>query len=167
MYIPQIKDKHPLIDLARYGTKSRKSVHPDLLIGTHPPYPIFKEGDILDGNATFNLIQCACDQHGIHEDLFEKIDDTEKKLEKEINTISQSVSEIENKYDGNFEEVETQLQQVTEDITQCSSDLQYVKDKHESDIQQTKQYIDTKLEERSIQNRFVYDELEEQLFIIR
>lgn len=52
-----IKNKHSLRDLAHYGTESRKDMHPDVLIGDHPTnVPFFREGDILDANATLNLI---------------------------------------------------------------------------------------------------------------
>ena len=51
-----IKDKHALTDLARFGTQARKHMHPDVLIGNHARCPSFKEGDILDANATYDLI---------------------------------------------------------------------------------------------------------------
>lgn len=54
-----IKDRHPLIDFAYYGSKARRHAHPDVLIGEHSPYPLFREGDILDANAIFNLIKCT------------------------------------------------------------------------------------------------------------
>jgi hypothetical protein len=32
-------------------------MHPNVLIGNYPPsHPVFKEGDILDANATLNLV---------------------------------------------------------------------------------------------------------------
>ena len=54
-----IKDRHPLIDFAYYGSKARRHAHPDVIIGEHSPYPLFREGDILDANAIFNLIKCT------------------------------------------------------------------------------------------------------------
>lgn len=54
-----IKDRHPLIDFAYYGSKARRHAHPDVLIGEHCAHPLFKEGDILDANAIFNLIKCT------------------------------------------------------------------------------------------------------------
>lgn len=51
-----IKDKHPLVDLTKFGTRARKTMHPDVLIGTYPKgCAFFKEGDILDANATVHL----------------------------------------------------------------------------------------------------------------
>lgn len=52
-----IKKKHALKDLAQFGTAARKDMHPNVLIGNYPPsHPVFKEGDILDANATLNLV---------------------------------------------------------------------------------------------------------------
>ena len=61
-----IKNKFPLIDLARYGTLARKNIHPDLLIGNYPiGHNQFKEGDILDANAVWDLILCNNDALGV------------------------------------------------------------------------------------------------------
>lgn len=65
MYKLRIKDKHSLVDLATYGTRARKRIHSDVLIGTEQDPKMFKEGDILDANATFNLIQDTCGQNTI------------------------------------------------------------------------------------------------------
>lgn len=65
MYKLRIKDKHSLVDLATYGTKARKKVHSEVLIGEKTCQPAFKEGDILDANATFNLIQDTYGQNTV------------------------------------------------------------------------------------------------------
>lgn len=133
MYIPQIKDKYSLVDLARYGTRARKHIHSDVLVGLHPPHPMFKEGDILDANATFNLIQCAYDQDRVYKALSAKIDSVES--------------------------------ETTESINQCSSEIQQVAEKHEQDVQELKEYIDTEIEKATIQ--LAYDDLEETLIVIK
>lgn len=133
MYKSYIKDKHSLVDLARYGSKSRRSVHSDVLIGEHPPFPIFKEGDILDANATYNLVQCTYDQGKVYKALSAKIDSVESEM--------------------------------TEGINQCSSEIQQVAEKHDQDVQELKEYIDTEIEKTTI--RLVYDDLEENLIIIK
>lgn len=52
-----IKKKQALKDLAQFGTSARRDMHPNVLIGNYPPsHPVFKEGDILDANATLNLV---------------------------------------------------------------------------------------------------------------
>ena len=54
-----IKDKHPLIDFAYYGSKARRAAHPDVLLGGYTECPMFREGDILDANAVLNLVKCV------------------------------------------------------------------------------------------------------------
>lgn len=56
---PYIKETYPLIDFAYYGSKARRKMHPEVLIGSNRGCPTFKEGDILDGNAILNLIKCV------------------------------------------------------------------------------------------------------------
>lgn len=84
---PQIKERHSLVDLATYGTKSRKKIHSEVLIGNHPYNPIFKEGDILDANATFNLIQDTYDQEKVNKilhDFMQEEEDHLDELEKRV-----------------------------------------------------------------------------------
>lgn len=97
MYKSYIKDKHSLVDLARYGSKSRKSVHSDVLIGEHPPFPIFKEGDILDANATYNLVQCTYDQGKVYKALSAKIDSVESEMTEDINQCSSEIQQVAEK----------------------------------------------------------------------
>ena len=105
MYNPQIKEKHNLIDLAKYGTESRKSIHSDVLIGTHPDKPLFREGDILDGNATLNLIQGAYNEGKVFE-VFSKegqkiairLDNIEQSTSDNYNELSQQVSNLQEQH---------------------------------------------------------------------
>ena len=92
MCIPQIIDRHPLIDLTNYGSRSRRKIHSDVLIGWHPSFPIFKEGDILDGNAVFNLIQAFNDQGGISEDISKQIQESEERTNARIDDLSVSIN---------------------------------------------------------------------------
>lgn len=91
MYKTYIKDKHSLVDLARYGSKSRKNVHSDVLIGEHPPFPMFKEGDILDANATLNLVNCIYDQGKIYKTLSAKIETLEDQITENTNQHSSGI----------------------------------------------------------------------------
>lgn len=138
MYNPQIKDKYSLIDLTRYGTKARKHVHSDVLIGVHPTYPLFKEGDILDANATFNLIQNAYDQSKVYKILSTRID------------------EVEEAVNDNFYAVK-------EDVRQLNQSVVDLERKHDRDIQETKRYVDQEIDEATA--KVVYDELEENLLV--
>ncbi len=54
-----IKDRYPLIDFAQYGSRARRNMRPNVLIGDYCALPLFKDGDILDANAIFNLIKCT------------------------------------------------------------------------------------------------------------
>lgn len=138
MYNPQIKDKYSLIDLTRYGTKARKHVHSDVLIGVHPPYPLFKEGDILDANATFNLIQNAYDQSKVYKILSTRID------------------EVEETVNDNFDAVK-------EDIKQLDQSVVDLEEKHDRDIQEVRQYVEQEIDKATA--KVVYDGLEENLLV--
>lgn len=77
-----------------------------MLIGVHPPYPLFKEGDILDANATFNLIQNAYDQSKVYKILSTRIDEVEEAVndnfyavKDDIRQLDQSVVDLEEKHD--------------------------------------------------------------------
>lgn len=116
MFQPCIKDKHSLIDLAKYGTLARKKVHPDLLIGN---YPIglnwFKEGDILDANAVHNLIiksmeckkQSVEDFIAVKEDLSNKyyelisqFEELQEALRQECDDNASSIDDINSQLDN-------------------------------------------------------------------
>jgi hypothetical protein len=51
-----LKDKYPLLDLATLGTRARRYVRPSVMVSDEK-YGVFKEGDILDANATYQLIK--------------------------------------------------------------------------------------------------------------
>lgn len=51
-----LKDKYPLLDLATLGTRARRYVRPNVMVSDEK-YGVFKEGDILDANATYQLIK--------------------------------------------------------------------------------------------------------------
>ena len=67
---------------------------------------MFKEGDMLDANATFNLIQSAYDQDRVYKILSARIDDVEDAVNEnfdtvkdDIETTQNSVVELEEKHD--------------------------------------------------------------------
>ena len=141
MYNSQIKDKYSLVDLARYGTKARKHVHSDVLIGAHPPYPMFKEGDILDANATFNLIQSAYDQDRVYKILSARIDEVEETVRN----------------------IDVDFESVREEIEQTEQSVVDLEEKHDQDMQEMKQYITQEIDKNTA--KVVYDGLEENLLV--
>lgn len=162
MYIPQIKDKHSLVDLTRYGTRARKHIHPDVLIGNYPEqHPLFKEGDILDGNATFNLIQCAYDQDRVYKILSSRIQQTEE----HINDVEEKISDSATKQDVNnaINEIVDVHNQDTQSINSNINQIQQQINSFDTNITQ----IYNELNQFVIENRFVYDGLEENLIIIK
>ena len=152
MFQPCIKDKHSLIDLAKYGTLARKKVHPDLLIGN---YPIglnwFKEGDILDANAVHNLIikSMECKKQSVEDFIAVKEDLSNKYYE----LISQ------------FEELQEALRQECDDnassIDDINSQLDDVYTK--TDVDSIAQHIKDEALSEKINHTFMtqgqYDEL--------
>lgn len=167
MYKPQIKDKHSLVDLATYGSKSRRNIHSEVLIGEHPYPPIFKEGDILDANATFNLIQDTYDQEKINDALSRFIDKQEAELHKLEERVYKN-QEITNKA---LEETDEKLIEGLEVVAECKEKVDQLDEK----VDQLEEEVDEKIadakeeviEYYSIPNRYAYDGLEENLFIIR
>ena len=139
MYIPQIKEKHSLVDLARYGTRSRKNIHPDVLIGLHPCPPLFKEGDILDANAVLNLIK--------------SLDPSKNNQYEEIKTIVKRNKEQAEKAIKTVSDREEQLENVVEELEQ----------KHNRDIQDVKQYVVSEVDKAKA--IVVYDENDENLLV--
>lgn len=139
MYIPQIKEKHSLVDLARYGTRSRKNIHPDVLIGLHPCPPLFKEGDILDANAVLNLIK--------------SLDPSKNNQYEEIKTLVKRNKEQAEKAIKAVSDREEQLENVVEELEQ----------KHDQDIQEVKQYVVQEVDKAKA--IVVYDENDENLLV--
>lgn len=159
MYIPQIKDKYSLVDLARYGTRARKHIHSDVLVGLHPAHPMFKEGDILDANATFNLIQCAYDQDRVYRMLSQKIEDFEADVTEKVDTINTEVGG----FDERITNVEQKSQQALNNTVQLSSDLEQAIEKHDQDIQDVRQFVVQEIDRNTA--KVVYDGLEENLLV--
>ena len=132
MYIPQIKEKHSLVDLARYGTRSRKNIHPDVLIGLHPCPPIYKEGDLLDANAVLDLIKNIHGQGKIYESLEAQMKQTKDQLQEKIDSVSNredqlenTVAELEQKHDQDIQDVK---QYVVEEIDKAKATVVYDRD---------------------------------------
>lgn len=145
MYKLRIKDKHSLVDLATFGTKARKKIHSEVLIGEKACQPAFKEGDILDANATFNLIQDTYGQNAITKFV--------NKQETQINNLSKIVYDNDEKVGQLDQKVDNLEQKQEQDIVTVEQHIQQVKN----------EVIDY----FSIPNRFVYDGPEENLMIIR
>ncbi|MBO5631076.1 MAG: hypothetical protein J5965_18570 [Aeriscardovia sp.] len=80
--IEQIKDKKKLVKLANYGTAERRNMRPKVLIGAGEEKP-FIEGDILDANATQNLIEDTYNKGRI----FRSFSKEGKKIDKEIKEL--------------------------------------------------------------------------------
>lgn len=145
MYKLRIKDKHSLVDLATYGTRARKKIHSEILIGDKACQSAFKEGDILDANATFNLIQDTCGQNAITK-YADQQEAQLKKLAKIVYDDQDTVGNLDQKVDDLKQEQE-------QDIATVEQHIQQAKD-------EVTDYF-------SIRNRFVYDGPEENLMIIR
>ena len=139
MYIPQIKEKHSLVDLARYGTRSRKNIHPDVLIGLHPCPPLFKEGDILDANAVLNLIK--------------SLDPSKNNQYEEIKTLVKR----------NKEQAERAIKDVLDREEQLENVVGELEQKHDQDIQDLKQYVVSEVD--NAKAIVVYDESDENLLV--
>lgn len=60
---------------------------------------MFKEGDILDANATFNLIQCAYDQDRVYKMLTEEIQKFEENVRETVGSINDGYEEMSQKYE--------------------------------------------------------------------
>ena len=100
-----IKDRHPLVDLVTHGSSSRRSMRPEVLIGNYPPgHSFFKEGDILDANAVWNLIlnnpsnTCRCNDieklNKYYYDLLTRISDLQDKHDDEISELDDKLENI-------------------------------------------------------------------------
>lgn len=103
-----IKDKHALRDLARFGTEARRHMHPDVLIGNHAEYPRFREGDILDANATFDLVMrliCRLKNKGEKGDPFTYEDFTEEQLESLRGTGIKDIKEVQDSQENDGENI--------------------------------------------------------------
>ena len=105
-----IKDKHSLVDLAKFGTRARKLMHPDVLIGAYPPgCAIFKEGDILDANATATLAHDIYEQGG----WYESAQDTIKELHDIVKDAREKISHIEKRSEAVSYDASNELLTIT------------------------------------------------------
>ena len=110
-----IKNKFPLIDFAKYGTLGRKKMHPDLLIGNYPTEtPLFKEGDILDANAVYDLILCNNDALGVV-----RMTDRLRKAEQGLEDTNKLVDEN----NQNIEENRSNIEELQSDVNTISNNV--------------------------------------------
>lgn len=163
-----VKNKFPLIDLAKYGTLARKSIHPDLLIGN---YPIgqnqFKEGDILDANAVWNLIVCNNDALGVtqmndHLKAVERgLRETEEAVQDSLEQVQQNTRNIENLTEDsqdhsdriqNLEESVSNINESIEDIQESiATTNQAIEDANQAIVNTNQAIADTNSAIESLQ----------------
>lgn len=128
--------KHKLVDLARYGTEARKDIRPNILIGRYnTESPIFKEGDILDANATLNLITDTFDEGKVFE-VFSK----------EGQIIAERLDTLESDVQDNNDQLSTRIDTLAEkqdsDITRLREDVKAIED----NISNIKRIVDIRLQ---------------------
>ena len=63
----------------------------------------------MDGNATFNLIQCAYDQDRVYKELSAKIEDLKQVVDNNTASYQDFVAELDNKYASDIQEVKNGL----------------------------------------------------------
>lgn len=111
-----IKGKHPLRDLAHFGTDARRHAHPDVLIGNYPPNrPLFREGDILDANATLNLI--LDNKRGVDVQDSDQVKKNTRDIQDNYTTLSSRLNELEDEHNRDIEDLQDQI-----DNFECSCD---------------------------------------------
>ena len=163
MYNPQIKNKWALVDLAKYGTRARKSIHSDVLIGEHPPRPIFKEGDLLDANATFNLIQDSYDQGRVYKILSSQIQQVEETVQANKEEVDEAINKLEGVGIEDIRTINSSIDRLNQLISTYGIELEQLRNKQQLDVTA----INRELDAFAASNRFVYDGREENLFIIK
>jgi len=100
-----IKGKHPLRDLAHFGTDARRHAHPDVLIGNYPlDRPLFREGDILDANATLNLILDNKQEAATYDDT--PVKKNAKDIKDNYTTLFGRLQELEDKHNRELAELQ-------------------------------------------------------------
>ena len=132
--IEQIKDKKKLVKLANYGTAERRNMRPKVLIGAGKEKP-FIEGDILDANATQNLIEDTYDKGRI----FRSFSKEGKKIDKEI-------KELQEKTNENYEQLSSAIADNKEDADQKIDQLSSKVDNIESNIPNLRRVVDIQLQ---------------------
>lgn len=124
MYNPRLKSKESLVDMSTYGTDSRKRMHSTVLIGDHCEYhPMFKEGDILDANATLNLIQDTYDQNKVFQtfseegrQIAERLDEIEQTSSDNISEITDTIADINNEVSSQIENIRSDVNSIQQQI---------------------------------------------------
>lgn len=138
-----IKNKFPLIDFAKYGTLGRKKMHPDLLIGNYPTEaPLFKEGDILDANAVYDLILCNNDALGVVR-MTDRLRKAEQGLEDTNELVDENSHNIEENR-SNIEELQSNVNTISNNVTENTQ--QYNELLSRLDGVYTKEQVDTALQ---------------------
>lgn len=132
--IEQIKDKKKLVKLANYGTAERRNMRPKVLIGAGEEKP-FIEGDILDANATQNLIEDTYNKGRI----FRSFSKEGKKIDKEI-------KELQEKTNENYEQLSSAIADNKEDADQKIDQLSSKVDNIESNIPNLRRVVDIQLQ---------------------
>ena len=132
--IEQIKDKKKLVKLANYGTAERRNMRPKVLIGAGKEKS-FIEGDILDANATQNLIEDTYDKGRI----FRSFSKEGKKIDKEI-------KELQEKTNENYEQLSSAIADNKEDADQKIDQLSSKVDNIESNIPNLRRVVDIQLQ---------------------
>lgn len=78
---------------------------------------MFKEGDILDANATLNLVNCAYDQGKVYKSLSAKIDSVEEEVTESINQCSSEIQQVAEKQERDAQElkeyIDTEIERTT------------------------------------------------------
>lgn len=128
MYNPRLKSKESLVDMSTYGTDSRKRMHSTVLIGDHCEYhPMFKEGDILDANATLNLIQDTYNENKIFEtfseegrQIAERLDRIESISDENNTQIVNEITEIDNKFSAQTESIRADINSIQRQIPELN-----------------------------------------------
>lgn len=83
-----------------------------MLIGDHPPYPIFREGDLLDANATFNLIQDSYDQGRVYKILSSQIQCVEETVSTNKQEAESAINELEATHSTDIRDVNAAINQL-------------------------------------------------------
>ena len=78
---------------------------------------MFKEGDILDANATLNLVNCAYDQGKVYKSLSAKIDSVKEEVTESINQCSSEIQQVAEKQEQDVQElkeyIDTEIERTT------------------------------------------------------
>lgn len=155
MYNPLIKEKHELVDLSTYGSESRRKIHSDVLVGHHGRKPLFKEGDILDANATFNLIRKMYNKDLLLDSLSEegsavstRVTDLESDLEQYKQLINGKVLDIVQQHEDDIARINSSIDTVSNSVR---SQERVINIGLQSDINGVKTYVAEKQDGTRIQ----------------